>query len=961
MVEKTPIDPTLVQRVAAGIRFAFTGKAPEWFGPLTPPQPMAPEEVTGRQFDFQPGINLTTQPRTYESVRFPELRALADNYDLLRLVIETRKDQIARHKWGIKNRDKDKDGSDPRIQQVAEFLAYPDKEHSWASWLRILVEDMLVLDAATVYPRKTKGGKLYALEIIDGATVKRVLDGWGRTPLPPEPAYQQILKGIPAVDYTRDELLYLPRNMRSNRVYGYSPVEQVMTTVNIAIRRQIHQLQFYTEGSTPDLIFSVPTTWNPDQIEQFEQYFNSILSGNTAARRQAKFVPDGVKPYNPREAALKDEYDEWLARIICYAFNVSNQWAIKQMNRATSETAQDQALQEGLAPLLAWVKEVLDRCISQVFGFTDLEFSWEEEEDIDPVRQAQINDTYLKSGTKTLNEIRGELGLDPIEGGDTHLIYTAGGAVTLDVVLNPPEPAPAPAAPPQGGQSSPGKGDAAQEEEKAASGQENAPPAKAEKFAKMWEAKVARGRPVIVAQTDALKAIWADLLKAEAAKMADVVIANAGLTKTSPNNDDPLFNGYDWDVWYEAGNSSIVVLEKGAQDGAEEGLKAIGITDHGITSLANRRAEDYARRRGAEMVGKRWVDGELVDNPNPTWAIPQTTRDMVRGLVKKATDEGWSNDKLKKSLTESFAFSDTRAETIARTELAMADMQGNLMGWRASGVVVAKRWIMSNVHDIDDECDMNAQAGQIPLDSMFPSGVEAPPDHPRCACDLVPIVAGDEDDADKMEGASGSRPFDLVKAHVYVRDARGRFASVPGASDKRLSAWIRALSHRRSSGGKRYRNTIRKIGTVDAATYAAAKRLGLKPPGRILHVSTRNIDHMLGHHRAGKAANGKVVPASVIENLPGILRNPRAVLAQIKGRDTTGRHIYENGLVYVADVPGTSRLARIWVPFDNEMTLPARTGQSRRIVAGGGPHSATMTEAYSLRDGNRFVVLTGKV
>jgi len=51
------------------------------------------------------------------------------------------------------------------------------------------------------------------------------------------------------------------------------------------------------------------------------------------------------------------------------------------------------------------------------------------------MRQAQITDLKVKSGLKTINEARAEAGQDPIPGGDTPLIYTGAGAVTLDSVL----------------------------------------------------------------------------------------------------------------------------------------------------------------------------------------------------------------------------------------------------------------------------------------------------------------------------------------------------------------------------------------------------------------------------------------------------------------------------------------------------------------------------------------------
>ena len=69
--------------------------AAAWFGPLDPIAPGAPADVAGRQWDYPAGYNLWLQPRP-EAVTFGTLRALADGYDLLRLVIETRKDQVAR-------------------------------------------------------------------------------------------------------------------------------------------------------------------------------------------------------------------------------------------------------------------------------------------------------------------------------------------------------------------------------------------------------------------------------------------------------------------------------------------------------------------------------------------------------------------------------------------------------------------------------------------------------------------------------------------------------------------------------------------------------------------------------------------------------------------------------------------------------------------------------------------------
>ena len=132
---------------------------------------------------------------------------------------------------------------------MTSFLDRPDRRHSFADWLRMLVEDMLVIDAATIYPRYTRGGSLYSLDIVDGATIKPLIGEDGRAPEPPDPAYQQVLHGVPAADFSADELLYLPRNARAHRLYGMSPVEQIALTVNIALRRDVATLEYYQFGS----------------------------------------------------------------------------------------------------------------------------------------------------------------------------------------------------------------------------------------------------------------------------------------------------------------------------------------------------------------------------------------------------------------------------------------------------------------------------------------------------------------------------------------------------------------------------------------------------------------------------------------------------------------------------------------------------------------------------------------
>jgi len=449
----TPLDPGLVTRVAQGLRYALTGVSPDgWFSPSQPLPPVAQEQAEGRAFDYPTGYNLRQAPRVDEAIGFAELRALADAYDLLRLVIETRKDQIETLRWGFRLRTDDPDGDaavsaggtpgskDPRIAELTRFFRSPDGIHSGEQWLRLLLEDLFVIDAPAVYIRRSLDGGVARLEVIDGATIKLLIDDSGRTPLPPDPAYQQVLKGLPAVDYTSDELIYAPRNLRPHKLYGYSPVEQIVLTINTGLRKAVEKLYFYTEGNVPPAMVSVPESWNPDQIRKVQAWFDELLAGDMAAKRRLLFVPGGMKTQLLKPDPLTDAFDEWLARIVCFAFSVPPTAFVRQTNRATAQTAQQAATDEGLEPLQRWVKNLIDRLILVGWGYSDIEFAWAGKPDQSPREQATIDQIYLSCGVVSVDEVRQRLGLPPVGFGNA--IITGSGAVPLSQITSSPPNSP---------------------------------------------------------------------------------------------------------------------------------------------------------------------------------------------------------------------------------------------------------------------------------------------------------------------------------------------------------------------------------------------------------------------------------------------------------------------------------------------------------------------------------------
>lgn len=741
----------IMARVTQGVRYVISGVKPDdWFGPLQPILPVA-QEVKGRQFDYQVASNINYVPGQQEKwIGFGELRALADNYDLLRIGIETRKDQITRLKWQIKPVDAKDKTQDDLIKSLTEFFNFPDKQHSWSTWLRAILEDSIVIDAPCIYPRLTAQNQLYSLELLDGATIKVLINDDGRTPLAPSPAYQQILHGVPAVDYSYDELIYAPRNVRTNKMYGMGVVEQIITTINIALRRQNSQLEYYTSGSVPDAFMSVPESWNPDQISQFQTYFDSLLSGNLAERRKVRFMPGGTTYTATKENPLKDDYDEWLARIVSYALSISPQALSKQMNRATAEQAQESSEQEGLGPYKEWIAGLINLIIVKYFGVSAVEFCWREDSEQDALKQAQINDMYIKNGTKSVDEVRAELGMLPV--GMPNAVYTPAGVMFVKDLISEDYQVPATCTDDHSKE-----GDQKLLENKP---KESEGTAKIEKAAKKKSVlkPINRDRAIVSRHIIRMRRYFTRFFKQQAKDIAAQVISLISKAdESSQQKAKRILDEIDLNGWAIVAGDIEPILQSMAADGARLGVLQLTSKPTGdLTNTVDERTVEWARSRSAELVGMKRVDNELVENPSARWAITDSTRDMLQSTVTQAIEEGWSNNHLAEVLEDSYSFSAARADAIARTEIKRADSQGTLEAWKATGKVKTKYSDLSSDHDHDDECDDNADAGEIPIDEAFPSGDMAPPYHPNCNCVIVEgEIEGIDDDTDQVTEETG--------------------------------------------------------------------------------------------------------------------------------------------------------------------------------------------------------------
>jgi hypothetical protein len=712
-----------------------TANANAW-GPFSPGFPLTPVvQQPVRGYDFKPNINATLTPRAYEPFGFRALRAFA-NVELVRLAIETRKDQFERLEWQIKAVDNKKKGEDPRIAEVTKFWGKPDGVTPFATFLRMSLEDLLALDAPAFEKRRTRGGKLLGLEIVPGDTIHPMVDDTGRRPRGADDiAYQQVIKGVAWNDLTNADLLYVPRNPRPNHLYGFGPVEQIIVTINIILRRQASQLSYFTEGNVPAGLLNAPEGWDATKIQELQQWFDDRIGGNQAEQNKLIWGPHGSAYTSFKAAPVKDEFDEWLARIVAFAFSLPPTPFIRQMNRSTGETDQERALEEGLEPLKLWAKRWIDDIIQDEMGYPDLEFAWTKEDATSAKERSELENTDLRNGSKTIDEIRDARGDDPLPNGmgAQPLIYTASGAVTLDSVLNPPEPPEQVVVPAPGAQTGPDGKPVPANDETAPKPVKPVKPGAAEKLAKL--APISPTRPLARRTTASLaKALKPILSAAGDAAAADVVKALAAVGKADEDPRisadrvaDAISRGLTFDELLAIEAIIAAELDAFIKDSASLALKVVvAKPDTALTNRVFDRAIAYIEARGAELVS---LDGDE--------SLIATTRSMIRSVIADGLRNNIGTDAIADAIQASTAFSADRAKTIAFNEVAKANGEGKGAGWReaqADGLVITKAWQTANDGDTCQICLSNEAEGDIPLDQPFASGDDFEPSHPNCSC-----------------------------------------------------------------------------------------------------------------------------------------------------------------------------------------------------------------------------------
>jgi hypothetical protein len=399
------------------------------------------------------------------SFGFDMMRRMVDDTPILSSVIMTRQRQVQRFcrvqeggkgpGFAIRLKDQSQklgDAEQKSIQLLEGFFTNCGWESSprkrkrlrrdnFSGFMMKQIRDSLILDSAPIETEWKRDRRLgidgfYA---VDGATIR----------LCNEDGYQgddeifavQVVQGNLRAAYTYDDLIYEPRNPRTDVMvggYGMSETELLIKVVTGLLNAMTYNMKFFDSNNIPKGMLHLSGDYSESDLNAFKRYWNAMVKGIN----NAWSLPVMVSKNQESKAAFEkfgvdiDDvmFAKWmtfLTSIVCAIYGMAPDEINFESFTASSTSALSgkdteekliNSRDKGLRPLLAHFENVFSDFIVAEFGDKYL-FRWTGLDELTP-EQAWIEEQALS----TLNEARKARGQDELEWGDCPLNQTTMGA-----------------------------------------------------------------------------------------------------------------------------------------------------------------------------------------------------------------------------------------------------------------------------------------------------------------------------------------------------------------------------------------------------------------------------------------------------------------------------------------------------------------------------------------------------
>lgn len=386
------------------------------------------------------------------SLGFDSMRAMVDQTPVLSSIIMTRIRQVQQFcrvqegptgpGFAIKHIDREHKLSQSELESVQLMQRFFDncgwefnprqrrrlKRDSLTQFMSKLTRDTLVLDAASIETEMKRDRSLGidGMYAVDGGTIRLCSEeGYNGQD---EIYALQVVQGQIRTAYTFDDLIYEPRNPRSDVLvagYGMSEVELLVKTVTGYLNALTYNQKFFDSNSIPKGILHLTGNYDNKDLAAFKRYWNSMVKGvnnswslpvlvSKDQESKAGFERFGVEA----NEMLFARWMTFLTAVCCSIYGMdpaeisTEGFSAGTSPLSGSDTAERLAASKdkGLRPLLAYfenlftdyvVRDFSDKYVFRFTGFDELDEEKRHE-------RAKL--------TLTVDEMRAEDGRKPIGG-----------------------------------------------------------------------------------------------------------------------------------------------------------------------------------------------------------------------------------------------------------------------------------------------------------------------------------------------------------------------------------------------------------------------------------------------------------------------------------------------------------------------------------------------------------------
>ena len=352
-------------------------------------------------------------------------------------------DEISSLDWDIVPKENyDYHEVEEAIIKTKRFMQFPNKNReSWNNVLRSVLKDLLEIDAGVLVkvfdissydfdhlepksgaPLLKDRGERTMVEIYarDGSSFLKETDKFGFIK-----GFWQYSYQIPAhpMWFNRDEICYIMEHSRSMSTYGFARTQAVLDLVKSLHYSTLYNKRYFEEIPIPDGLISLKNT-NEAEMKNFRDYWNLEFKNQPHKLAVVNKEVDW-KPFNVSQRELEFlETQNWYFKLIISMFGLTpaELGLTDDLNRATSATQSELVKRKGIRPLLKLLENFINEEIISELTMEGIEFQFVFDDPGEKATRLANWKVELEMGVKTINDIRNEMGLEPVEWGNVPMM-----------------------------------------------------------------------------------------------------------------------------------------------------------------------------------------------------------------------------------------------------------------------------------------------------------------------------------------------------------------------------------------------------------------------------------------------------------------------------------------------------------------------------------------------------------